>query len=62
MAGAWADQRDAVAAAIARLSDEERERLYEIAARGPAGVRLSRDAPLFTMRLISAYATHHGEI
>ncbi len=49
------DQREAALCAIAKLPEEERERLYDVAARGPVGTRLSRESPLFVMRLVRAY-------
>jgi len=52
---AWAKRRDAALAAIAALPADVRARLYEIAAQGPAGVRLAPDAPLFVQRLVRAY-------
>lgn len=52
---AWTKEREAALAAIAALPIDTRERLYDIAARGPAGIKLSADAPLFSMRLIRAY-------
>lgn len=51
----WLDQREAVLSAITELSEEERERLYDVAARGPAGTRLRPESPLFAMRLVRAY-------
>jgi hypothetical protein len=52
---AWAKERDAVLAAVAALPENARERLYDIASRGPAGIRLASDAPLFVMQLTRAY-------
>ncbi len=51
----WINERDAALAAIALLSKEERAALYEIAAVGPAGVRLDPAAPLFSIQLVRAY-------
>lgn len=51
----WAHQREAALVAVAGLPEEERESLYEIAAHGPAGVRLSPEAPLFAIQLVRAY-------
>lgn len=51
----WLDQREAALTAIADLSKEVRELLYEIASCGPAGVLLSHESPLFIMRLVRAY-------
>ncbi len=51
----WLRQREHAFAAIAGLPEEEREYLNEVAARGPAGVRLSREAPLFAIQLVRAY-------
>ena len=56
----WIDQRDAALAAIALLSKEERAALYEIAAVGPAGVRLDPAAPLFSIQLVRAYRRRRG--
>lgn len=50
-----AKERESVLAAVAALPRDVRERLYDVAARGPAGIRLAADAPLFIMRLIRAY-------
>lgn len=52
---AWQTERDAALAAISALPKSEREYLYGIAARGPAGVELSREAPLFTAQLVRVY-------
>lgn len=51
----WLDKREASLAAISQLSKEERQSLYDIAAQGPAGTRLSPESPLFAMRLVRAY-------
>ena len=48
-------ERETALAAIAALPEERRAQLRAIAARGPAGVVLSPDAPLFTIRLVRAY-------
>ena len=56
----WRDQRDAALAAVARLSKEDQALLYEIAAVGPASVRLNAGAPLFTMQLVRAYQQRHN--
>jgi hypothetical protein len=52
---AWMKERAAVLAAVASLPNDVRTRLYDIAARGPSGIKLASDAPLFIMRLIRAY-------
>jgi hypothetical protein len=54
-AAAWAARRETVLAAIAALPEAERTRLHAIAARGPAGLHLSPEAPFYTIRLIQAY-------
>ena len=51
----WAHQRESALVAVAGLPKEEREYLCEIAARGPAGVHLSPEAPLFAIQLVRAY-------
>jgi len=52
---AWYDERARVLAAIDLLPPEERTRLRATAVQGPAGVRLSPEAPLYTMNLVRAY-------
>jgi hypothetical protein len=47
--------REAALASIAALAKPERARLHAIAAHGPAGLLLSPEAPLYTIRLIRAY-------
>lgn len=59
-AESWVRQREVALAVIAGLPKEVRESLYEIAARGPAGVRLSLEAPLFAIQLVRAYQTRFG--
>ena len=54
----WARQREAAFVAVDSLPEEDRECLYEIAGRGPAGVRLSPEAPLFAIQLVRAYQIH----
>jgi len=52
---AWAEERTRVLAAIELLPPDVRARLYELAARGPAGIRLSPEAPLYMIALIRAF-------
>jgi hypothetical protein len=47
--------REAALASIAALAKPERARLHAIAACGPAGLLLTPEAPLYTIRLIRAY-------
>ncbi|MGP0092615.1 MAG: hypothetical protein ACLPKB_22160 [Xanthobacteraceae bacterium] len=51
----WRRRREAALAAIAALPEAERDRLHRIAAQGPAGLRLSPQAPLFLIQLVNAY-------
>lgn len=52
---AWHDERARVLAAIDLLPPAERTRLRVTAVQGPAGVRLSPEAPLYTINLVRAY-------
>jgi hypothetical protein len=52
---ARAARREAAFAGIAALTGSERTRLHTIAARGPAGISLEPEAPLYTIRLVQAY-------
>ncbi len=52
---AWQAEREVALTAIASLPDVERDRLFAIAARGPVGIRLSPNAPLFMIQLVHAY-------
>jgi hypothetical protein len=54
-ADAHIHERDVVLRIVALLPENVRLRLYDIAARGPAGIRLDADAPLFIMQLLRAY-------
>ena len=51
----WEHERAATLAAIARLPPAQRARLEAIAARGPGGLRLAPEAPLYVMGLVRAY-------
>lgn len=51
----WYAERDRVLSAIDLLPPDERAQLHILAAKGPAGVRLSPDAPLYTMNLVRAF-------
>jgi hypothetical protein len=51
----WQRRREAALRAIAALPEPERARLHAIAARGPAGIVLRPEAPLFLIRLVQAY-------
>ena len=51
----WISERARVLAAIDLLQPEVRDSLLSVAARGPAGLRLSAEAPLFTMNLVRIY-------
>jgi len=53
---AWYEERGRVLAAIDLLPPVERARLEALAERGPAGVRLSPDAPLYVMNLVRVYS------
>jgi hypothetical protein len=54
---AWNARRETALAAIAILPQAQRARLHEIAARGPAGLLLTPQAPLYTIQLVRAYET-----
>jgi len=51
----WERERAATLAAIALLPPAERARLAAIAARGPGGLQLAPEAPLYVMGLVRAY-------
>ena len=51
-------ERARLLAEIAELEPAQRARLHEQAQRGPAGIRISAEAPLYNMNLIRAYKTH----
>ena len=51
----WYDERAQVLAAIELLPAAKRAELHALAARGPAGMRLSRGAPLYVMNLVRVY-------
>lgn len=51
----WQNEREHALTALAALPEDERERFYAIAERGPAGMVINRDAPLFTIQLVRAY-------
>ena len=51
----WINECARVLAAIELLQPEVRDSLLAVAARGPAGLRLSAEAPLFTMNLVRVY-------
>ncbi len=51
----WAQERTRVLAAIDLLPPDVRARLHELTARGPAGIRLSPEAPLYVIALIRAF-------
>jgi len=59
-AAAWQAEREGALAAIAALPEKRRAQLRAIAAQGPAGVVLSPDAPLFTIRLVRAYRVYQA--
>ncbi len=52
---AWQAEREAALTEIPNLPDSERARLFAIAARGPSGIRLAPEAPLFMIQLVRAY-------
>lgn len=52
---AWIEERDRMLAAVDLLQPEIRESLMAAAARGPAGLRLSAEAPLFMMNLVRIF-------
>ena len=51
----WLVERARVLSEIELLDGATRERLHELARRGPAGLRLSLESPLFVMNLVRAY-------
>lgn len=51
----WLVVRARVLAEIELLDSTARERLYELARRGPAGLRLSPESPLFAINLVRAF-------
>ena len=51
----WLLKRARVLAEIELLDVADRERLYELARRGPAGLRLSPESPLFAINLVRAF-------
>ncbi len=51
----WYAERDRVLAAIDLLPPEERAQLHTLAGKGPAGVRLSPGAPLYTINLVRVF-------
>jgi len=51
----WYDERAQVLAALELLPAAERAELHALAARGPAGMRLSPGAPLYVMNLVRVY-------
>lgn len=51
----WQAEREAALTEIPNLPDAERARLFAIASRGPAGIRLAPEAPLFMIQLVRAY-------
>lgn len=53
---AWYDERARVLAAIELLPPNAQRELQARAARGPAGLPLSRGAPLYAMNLVRAFA------
>lgn len=52
---AWIEHRDAVLSAVAALPAEERVGLENAAARGPLGIRLSPESPMYVQQLVRAY-------
>ncbi len=54
----WAEEWTRVLAAIDLLPPDVRRRLHELAARGPVGIRLSPEAPLYVMNLIITFSTY----
>lgn len=52
---AWYEERECALAAIELLPPPERARLHALAARGPAGIKLSPIAPLYTANLVRAF-------
>lgn len=57
---AWYDERDQTLAAIALLPPAEQAKLQALAARGPAGMRLSAQAPQYVMNLVAAFRRRFG--
>lgn len=57
---AWYDERDQALAAIELLPPAERAQLEALAARGPAGIKLSPLAPLYTENLVRAFRRRSG--
>jgi len=53
----WYTERARVLAAIDLLPPNERAQLHALAARGPAGLRLAPDAPLYAMNLVRLFKT-----
>lgn len=51
----WLLERARALAEIELLDVADRERLYELARRGPAGLRLSPESPLFAINLVRAF-------
>ncbi len=56
---AWVERRDAALAAIEALPIEERAALEDLAARGPLGMRLSVESPLYMQQLVRVYTTRY---
>jgi hypothetical protein len=56
---AWYAERERVLAAIELLPPSIRADLHALAARGPAGTRLVPSAPLYVMRLVSAFKARY---
>jgi hypothetical protein len=51
----WERERSDALAAIAALPPAMRTELHAVAARGPVGIRLGPDAPMYRMQLVRAY-------
>lgn len=58
---AWYDERDHALAAIELLPPAERAELHATAARGPAGIKLSPLAPLYTENLVRVFQRRERE-
>jgi len=58
----WAEEWTRVLAAIDLLPPDVRRRLHELAARGPVGIRLSPEAPLYVMNLIITFSTYKSVV
>jgi len=58
---AWAEERTRALAAIELLPPEAQAQLHEVASQGPAGLRLSREAPLYAIALIRAFESSKHE-